>query len=167
MNNSWTRTTRVVFRSLLAILVLQGCGPPLPTAPEEGHSSPRLELALDTLNIEVHALWVRISAVPPKRKDLVLTWELHAETASPFWRPSVISTAGGRRFESPDTARVWGNIARVYDFQLVVSGLTASGDLVLDTLSVEAQHCRNPSQPTLPCNPVQAGKPRLRMEGVP
>lgn len=167
MKNSWTRTTGVGFRSLLAILLLQGCGPPLPTAPAESHPGPRLELALDTLNIEVHALWVRISAVPPTREDLVLTWELQAETASPFWRPRVINKAGGRSFESPDTARVWGNIARVYDFRLVVSGMTASGDFVLDTLSVVAPHCRNPSQPTLLCNPVRSGRPRLRTAGVP
>lgn len=155
MYGPWTRTARVEFRCLLAILVFHGCGPALPTALEERPSQSRFELTLDTLDIEVQSLWVRISAVPPTREDLVLTWELEAETANPFWYPSVISKAGGRSFESPDTARVWGNIARAYDFRLVVSGLTTSGEFVTDTLSVVAPQCRNPARPTLLCNPVR------------
>lgn len=167
MNGSWIRATQAGSRPLLAILVLHGCGPIVPTALEEGRSSPQVDLALDTLNVEVHALWVRISAVPPTREDLILTWELHAETANPFWRPSVISKAGGRSFESPDTARVWGNIARVYDFQLVVSATTASGDFAIDTLAIKAPHCHNPSRPTLLCNPARSDGSRLRTEEVP
>lgn len=167
MNGSWTRTARPGFRPLLAVLVFHGCGPALPTALEERQRQPRFELALDTLDIEVQSLWIRISAVPPVREDLVLTWELEAETANPFWWPSVISKAGGRSFESPDTARVWGNIARAYDFRLVVSGLTTSGDFVMDTLSVEAAPCLNPARPTLLCNPGHKRTSRLRIAELP
>ncbi len=162
MSVSRTRRSRAGIHSLFAILVFHGCGPGLPTAPQEPSVAEGIELAIDTLDIEVHALWLRISAVPPARENLVLTWELEARTENPFWWPSEISKAGGRSFEAPDTARVWGNIARAYDFTLVVSGLTTSGDFVVDSLTIEAPRCRNPARPTLLCNPRDVSKPSLR-----
>ncbi len=131
------------------------CGPALPTAVEDGADAVDLRglvLALDTLDVEVHNVWVQISAVPTVPQDLALSWELVAATANPFWRPQVMRRTGSKRFVSPDTARVWGNVPRAYDFSLVVSGRTQAGEVVSDTLNVVAPVCRDSSRPTLVCN---------------
>ena len=139
---------------LLGVLALPACESGYLTSVEEESV---IDLALDTLDIEVQALWVRVSAVPADRQDLLLIWELDAETANPFWGPRVIRKSGRRSFESPDTARIWGNVPRAYDFRLVVSGLTPAGDMVTDTLTVVAPACRDPRRPTLLCNPRSTG----------
>lgn len=41
-----------------------------------------------------------------------------ARTANPYWGPKVRRHAGGRSFESPGTARIWGDIPRAYDILL-------------------------------------------------
>lgn len=132
--------------------VAVACSPALPTAVEEEPDLPGLVLALDTLDVEVHNLWVRISAVPAVPQNLTLTWELEAATGNPFWRPEVMRKTGGKHFSSPDTARVWGNVPRAYDFSLVVTGRTQTGDVASDTLEVVAPVCRDPHRPTLVCN---------------
>ena len=154
MDGSRIHTGRVKARSFLLLSALCGCSP-LPTALEE-HPLLPVTLSLDTLDIEVQALWVRISAVPAVPEDLVLNWELEATTANPFWRPAVFRKHGRRSFQSPDTARVWGNVARAYDFTLAVAGVTASGAVVADTLVVRAPRCPDPARPTLLCNPRPA-----------
>ena len=136
----------------VGVLVTEGCGPGLTTVSEE-FNEPAIELALDTLDIEVQSLWVRVSAVPAEHEDLVLTWELEARTANPYWGPRVRRHSGRRSFETPDTARIWGNIPRAYDFTLSVLGTTVSGDLVADTLRIRAPTCPDPHRPTLLCNP--------------
>ena len=150
------QTGRARTPTFLLLAALHACGP-LPTVVEE-HSTPALSLSLDTLDIQIQALWVRVSAVPANPEDLMLTWELDARTANPFWRPAIVRKHGGRSFEMPDTARIWGNVARAYDFTLAVAGVTASGAIVADTLVVEAPRCSNPQRPTLLCNPLPAGR---------
>lgn len=153
-------TTRAARRRSLFLCALTGatvapsaCGTGLPTSLEGDAPSAGLEIALDTLDVEVQHLWVRISAVPAVRQNVVLTWELTAETANPFWRPRSMRKAGRRSFEQPDTARVWGNVPRAYDFQLVVSGVVAGAAVVSDTLEIRAPTCRDPGRPSLLCNP--------------
>ena len=139
---------------LLGVLALPACESGYLTSVEEESV---IDLTLDTLDIEVQALWVRVSAVPSDRQDLVLIWELDAETANPFWGPRVIRKSGRRSFESPDTARIWGNIPRAYDFRLVVTGFTPAGDMVTDTLTVVAPTCLDLKRPNLLCNPRSTG----------
>ncbi len=153
-------TTRAARRRSLFLCALAGatvapsaCGTGLPTSLEVDPPPAGLEIVLDTLDVEVQNLWVRISAVPAVRQNVVLTWELAAETANPLWCPRSMRKAGRRRFEQPDTARVWGNVPRAYDFRLVVSGATTAGDVVSDTLEIQAPACRDPDRPSLLCNP--------------
>ena len=160
MRELWRSTTRAARHRSLFLCALTGatvapsaCGTGLPTS-LEGDPPAGLEIVLDTLHVEVQNLWVRISAVPAVRQNVVLTWELAAETANPFWRPRSMRKAGRRSFEQPDTARVWGNVPRAYDFRLYVSGVTAAGDVVSDTLEVQAPACRDPDRPSLLCNPA-------------
>lgn len=150
-----TNRLRPLYRSAMAgvAAVLSACGAGVPTSVDPESATPALEVFVDTLDMEVQNLWVRISAVPNARQNVVLTWELAAETANPFWRPQSMRKAGRRSFERPDTARVWGNVPRAYDFRLVASGATASGDFVADTLEVQAPACRDASRPDLLCNP--------------
>lgn len=145
-------------------VVLSACGAGLPTSVGEDPPAPGLDISVDTLDVEVQNLWVRIIAVPSVRQNVVLTWELAAETGNPFWRPRSMRKAGRRSFERPDTARVWGNVPRAYDFRLVVSGITAAGEFVADTLEVQAPACRDPSRPSLLCNPSSDRSTRDRRD---
>lgn len=165
MYGPWTRELPKTFRRpfilSLGLAIASACDASPPTAVGGAEAERNaLVLAIDTLDVEVHRLWVRVSAVPAVRQDLVLTWELEAVTGNPFWRPKVVRQAGRKRFESPDTARLWGNVPRAYDFRLAVTGRTVAGDLVSDTLVVHAPVCRS-DHPSLLCN-VGAGQPELR-----
>ena len=146
------RATRGRHR-LLPLVVLAGCGPLLPTAVEDAETAPGIALSLDTLDIDAHLLWVRVSGVPPAIGELRLDWELRAETANPHWRPRIRTHAGTAHAASPDTAKVWGNIPRAYDFILIVSGMASTGELAADTLRVMAPACGDPGRPNLLCNP--------------
>lgn len=155
MNRSLTRKGAAGLLGRLCLLSagvpgVSGCEPPTVAVVDPAETA--IHLALDTLNVEVQAVWVRVSAVPAYRQDLVLTWELAAETANPFWRPKVIRKSGARSFESPDTARIWGNIGRAYDFRLAVTGRGTHGGFVTDTLRIRAPTCPNPRRPHLLCN---------------
>ena len=157
---------RSLHRGVLAVAAVapSACGAGLPTSVGEDSAAPGLEISVDTLDVEVQNLWVRISAVPAVRQDVVLTWELAAETGNPFWRPRSMRKAGRRSFERADTARVWGNVPRAYDFRLVVSGITAAGEFVTDTLDVQAPACRDASRPSLLCNPSSHRNTRTRRD---
>ena len=144
----------------LAATAACGLAPPTSVEDEIGRRD-GLVLILDTLDVEVQNLWVRISAIPAVRQDLVVTWELEAATGNPFWRPKAFQKAGGRHFDSPDTARVWGNVPRAYDFRLVATGRTQAGEFASDTLVIAAPVCRDRNRPTLLCN-VGVGGPELR-----
>ena len=148
---------------VVAVLAFGACQDPAAAELDGPTAQPGLELALDTLDLEVQSVWVRISAVPFNREDLILTWELEARTENPFWHPKVMRKAGGQSFEAADTARVWGNVPKAYDFSLIVSGLTASGHFVADTLTVVAPRCRNVRKPGLTCNPDRT--PRVEVRG--
>lgn len=154
MRGPWTRdlprTLRRFFLFFPALALAGACDAGPPTAVEEDERS-RLVLTLDTLNVELQNLWIRISGVPAVRQDVFLTWEIEATTANPLWRRKVLRQAGSRRFESVDTARVWGNVPRAYDFRLVVAGETQAGDFASDTLTVHAPVCRG-DRPSPLCN---------------
>lgn len=155
------KTLRRFFLLSFGLAMASACdaGPPTAVGRAEAERV-GLVLAIDTLDVEVQRLWVRVSAVPAVRQDLVLTWELEATTGNPFWHPKVVRQAGRKRFQSPDTARLWGNVPRAYDFRLVVAGRTQAGDFVSDTLVVHAPLCRR-NHPSLLCN-VGTEQPKLR-----
>ena len=165
MHGPWTpelpKTLRRFFLFSFGLATASACdaGPPTAVGRAEAERV-GLVLAIDTLDVEVQRLWIRVSAVPAVRQDLVLTWELEAVTGNPFWRPKVVRQAGRKRFQSPDTARLWGNVPRAYDFRLVAAGRTPAGDFASDTLVVRAPPCRS-NQPSLLCN-VGTSWPELR-----
>lgn len=174
MSGQGTRKGRLAARNALFLwslglgpLLAIGCANPSPTELEDESDTPGLILALDTLNVEVQSLWVRISAVPTVRQDLLLKWQLEAETANPFWQPRVMKNDGSKLFDLPDTARIWGNVPRAYDFRLIAWGLTDGGDSVVDTLQVHAPLCPDPERPNLLCNIAQVGSGARRHDDRP
>ena len=146
---------------LLALgLLAAACGSPTEPAPDTSPGS-GLALSIDTLNVEVQNLWIRIGATDRRGGSGTLTWELRATTANPYWSPKVLSRSGARAFHGPDGTQVWGNVPRAYDLELVVTGVNEGGEQEVDTLFVEAPQCRQPDQPGLVCNPGGPGGNRF------
>ncbi|NNF28515.1 MAG: hypothetical protein HKO53_08565 [Gemmatimonadetes bacterium] len=141
---------------LTLALLAAACG--APTEPPQESSGPAgLALSLDTLNVEVQNLWIRIGVTDAEGGSGTLMWEVLATTTNPFWSPKIFSRAGARPFEGPDGTQVWGNVPRAYDLQLIVTGVNEAGDQEVDTLVVDAPRCRDPGRPGLICNPRGRG----------
>ena len=125
-----------------------------PTDPS-GHDldAPRLGIAIDTLGWEVGEVWVRVEVVPRHAGDVHVQWELVARTDNPFWSPSSLTLTGEEVFTDADTARVWGNVPRAYDFELSVIAHDSRGRRVDGLLQIEAPRCTDPTRPSLICMP--------------
>ena len=144
----------------LTLLVSTACGSPT-EPPATAEPLAALALSLDTLNVELQNLWVRIDATAEGAGDVTLRWELHATTANPRWSPKRLSRAGSKQFDGPGAAQVWGNVPRAYDFELIVTGVNEAGAQAVDTLVVEAPRCRDADRPGLICNVGARGGARV------
>jgi len=99
-------------------------------------------LDIDTLGLTINNVWIKISALPfPIVDEVTMRWEVNATTNNPHWNPGTFHRRGARFFTEGDSAQVWGNIPRAYDFTIEVQ-IEAWGRVFdVQTLEVQAPKC--------------------------
>lgn len=140
----------------VALLALAGCTEPAASvAIEETALPPETAphyVDIDTLGLEISNVWVKISALPfPVVDEVTMRWEVEARTNNPYWSPKSFHRRGARYFTQGDSAQVWGNVPRAYDFTISVQ-IEAWGEVYdVERMTVAAPECPE-GPPTLICN---------------
>jgi len=140
----------------LTFFSIMGCAdsgsPVAVTEDADTEDDPPHHLQIDTLDLEVNNVWVKVSALPfPVVDEVTMRWEVNATTRNPYWSPRTFRKRGRSFFTEGDSAQVWGNVPRAYDFTVTVQ-IEAWGKVYdVDTLRIEAPKCPE-GPPTLICN---------------